>query len=497
MITRLLLEKFKFLAQIVWSIKKDGLALAKPKLKMQLGSQESALALLEEMLETTAQTFLMSFKLESKDYSFTPGETSTVLEFCESFNAQQLFLASGLVKNKSMSAALLKEARRKGWRSLLEEQPLPEMVEDWVASIQNIVAREGKNKLRFLGHSQSSKFVRLRFYPETIETKVKAINQYDEDIMTRLNVRLPVITPHPGHIAFDITLPENQWTTPLLKDFCLSLEEGEIQFPIGIDVEGKLLSAPISDPRYCHWLVGATTGGGKSVWLTQMIASLSRYHSSKYRLTVIDFKVPGVSLDFGWLNNTNMPARVITTKADALTFLENTVSITYTEKMRGCAKAGVAGLAIYNKKNEDSLPWDIIVIDEYADLMILGEGDEEAQKEYRIEAARINDLVTSLTAKGRAAGITLVVCTQRPEVNVVSGLIRNNLPAVIGLKMKDMINTKIIFGDIDSPAHKLLGKGDLFFRAAGDSHRCQSLFVDTEQAVEYVGSNLNRRGDDV
>lgn len=489
MITRLLLKRFNFLAQIVWSIKKDGLEATKPRLKMKL-DQKAIFALLEEMLDVTANTFLLSFKLESRDYAFTEEESALILQLCEALDAQQLFLASGLIKNKSVSANLLKEAKRKGWRSLMEEKPLPEMIDNWVVDIQNIVAREGKNKLRFLSHSQSSKFVRLRFYPETIETKVKVINQYDEDIMTRLNVRLPVITPHPGHIAFDITLPEDQWTTPLLEECCLPLDGTEIIFPVGIDVEGKLLSVPISDPRYCHWLVGATTGGGKSVWLTQMVASLSRYNSSLYRLTVIDFKVEGFSLDFGWLNKTDMPARVITSKAAALEFLEKTIVITYREKMQACAEAEVAGVAIYNKTNTEGLPWDIIVIDEYADLMVLEEGDEEEQKAYKAEAARIDSLVTSIAAKGRAAGITLIICTQRPDVNVVSGLLRNNLPAVVGLKMKDAINTKIIFGDTDAPAHKLLGKGDLFFRAAGDSHRCQSLFVDTEQAIRYVESNL-------
>jgi len=483
MTSRLLLTTFPWLRQFARALLDQKSLQIRPTLKRQFTQKEVINA-----IEDINDLFMFVVKQESTTYQPTEEDLEALRASVGHLDGASLFGLSTISKNPSFRTELVALARKKGWKPFtIKEKETPACIEDWVVDIQLIVAREGKNSLDFIDYAQSPKFVRLKFAPATIGTRVKTISHYDEDFMIRLNVKLPIITTHPGHLAIDITLPEDQWTIPLLKDYCDKPKDGHIEIPVGIGVDGKLISVPVTDERYCHWLVGATTGGGKSVWLTQAVASLSRYNPAQYRLTVIDFKVAGQSPDFGWLSQSPINARVITNKPEALTFLEKTVSNTYPEKMTICAEARRASVAIYNESNDDEpLPWDIVIIDEYADLMILEEGDEEDQKAYKAEAARINSLVTSIAAKGRAAGITLILCTQRPSVDVVSGLLRNNLPAIVALKMRDIVNTKIILGDNDFPAHKLLGKGDLVFRAAGEDQRCQSLFVNAEQAINYT-----------
>lgn len=490
MLAKVVLQKVPVLNQVLAAVKREKSLDVKVGLDLKMSPRQIT-ELLQTLLGCASDIFLYSLKLEKIDYRFSEDELCSLIALVANFSGEQLFLLSGVIKNKSMSTALLKEAKAKGWRPLLEEQPLPEKIEDWAVSIQNLVARDGKNSLTFLSHATSPKFVRMRFAPNSINTKAATIESMSKDLMIHLGFKQPVITSHPGHVAIDITLPEDQWTIPLLSEYCPPTEKLplEITIPVGIGVEGEIVSASLEDPRHAHWLVGAVTGAGKSVWLRQAICALLRYPANRIRITIIDFKTEGISLDFDWLKQAGVAVKIITNKTEARHFLKYVSTDLLGEKLSQVAKKGYSSVAEYNAAfRDDPICWDAIFIDEYADIKVVEEAPEdleEGELTPRQEAQETESSVGSIAAKGRAGGISEFLCTQRPSVDVVTGVLKGNLPATIALKARSEIDSRVILGADGPPAHQLLGKGDLFFQAT-DVQRCQSLYIGVKEAIHYV-----------
>ena len=494
MLSKALLRTFPFLKQLVYQVKEEKSLDIQPRLDLGLTSEKQALKVMAEILRKINRLFIFFLKMDNSQYIFTEAEKKEITEVLQDFSPEQIAVFSQLPKNNGLRKLLFEEAKKRGWKPLIADKSEPAsnpQVEDWAIDIQNLVARDGKNSLAFIGSARSPKFIRMRFAPNAINTKAATVEAMGKDMMIHMGFKQPVITSHPGHIAVDITLPEKQWTIPLLSEYCPPNAKlpPEISIPVGIGVEGELVFANLADPRYAHWLVGATTGGGKSVWLRQLICALLRYPANKINITIIDLKAEGISLDFDWLKKTGTNIRVITNKPEAKQFLESTATTLLIDKLSQVSEQEVSSVAEYNDLLPDSpIRWDAIIFDEYADLRTIkevNEPPEEGELTPKQEAMQIESLVSSIAAKGRAAGISMLVCTQRPSVDIVNGVLKSNLPATIALKARSDIDSRVILGADGPPAHQLLGKGDLFFQAT-DVQRCQSLFIGAKEAVDYV-----------
>jgi FtsK/SpoIIIE family/PD-(D/E)XK nuclease superfamily/FtsK alpha domain len=311
---------------------------------------------------------------------------------------------------------------------------------------------------------EGPQLVRLRLTPGP-GVKVSSLANRAEDLQIPLNLaQPPLIKAGKGFVILDLPRPEPK--PCLLKD---ALEgslratlKSTVSFPIGIDVEGAPVVADFADPNTCHALVAGSTGSGKSEWLKAMVASmLLRGSPQQVQIALIDPKI----LTFAGVEGSPYLWRpVATTLTEALKILRDAVK-EMDSRYQALAREGFVNLGERIKASKGDLPFLVLVFDEFADLILAGRDDK---KEFETLVARI-------AGKGRAAGIHLVLATQRPDRAVVTGLIKSNLPLKVCLKVANAVNAQIV---LDEPgAESLFGKGDLLCDFGKGLVRAQGLFI--------------------
>lgn len=277
--------------------------------------------------------------------------------------------------------------------------------------------------------------------------------------------------------ALSIEVPNNQRTTVGLKGMLasrsfLNSKPGSLTFGLGKNIEGEVVCPDIT--KMPHLLVAGTTGSGKSICLSALLISLLyKYGPEELRLILVDPKqVEFISYD----KLPHLMINEILYECDkaikALNWAIKEMERRYT-LFKDMTEAGQAtkNLEEYNSHlpaGEEKLPKILIVLDEFGDLMLQAKKDIESR-------------IIKLVQKARAAGIHLILATQRPSVDCITGLIKSNLPTRIGFKVNSFDDARCIF-DIGG-AEKLLGRGDLYFRSAEnpDLTRIQGCFVDTPE----------------
>lgn len=255
------------------------------------------------------------------------------------------------------------------------------------------------------------------------------------------------------------------------SDDALASHESPVVFPIGIGVEGNLILADFADPNTCHAIVAGTSGSGKSEFLKSMCASLlKRNPPERLSLTLIDPKI----LTFGDLRDVpHIAGPLITDLNETIACLERAVA-EMENRYRQLADEGFSNLAERLRAGRKDLQFHVIVFDEFADLVLAGKS----------EKAAFENLVARLAAKGRAAGLHLVLATQRPDRNIVTGTIKANLPLKVCLKVTNATNSQII---LDEPgAEALVGRGDLLCDRGRGIERAQSPLVLTEDLLRSL-----------
>ena len=228
--------------------------------------------------------------------------------------------------------------------------------------------------------------------------------------------------------------------------------------PIGEDIRGDVVSIEFSSPDSPHLLVAGTTGSGKSVALETLLRGLCRYSDLQVRLQLVDPKGTEL-LDFA--DDPHTDGDIGMDATDAIAILEAAVA-EMQDRYRLMRPVRARSLAEYNAAvpEEARRPWRVIVLDEYADLT--SDADEKTQIEQQLRR---------LTQKARAAGIHVIVATQRPSADVVSTTIRSNFPAQLALRVKTATDSRIIMDE--SGAEALAGQGDAFLRTARGIVRVQ------------------------
>jgi S-DNA-T family DNA segregation ATPase FtsK/SpoIIIE len=294
--------------------------------------------------------------------------------------------------------------------------------------------------------------------------KIASLERLGEDLKIRLSTpRPPLISAQPGFISVELPRPDRQ--TVALETYIARQRlapDVRITLPLGVNMAGKLVECALDNPNTCHFLVGGTTGSGKSVFLRAMIEGLMRRHGpEQVRIALVDPK----RVTFNDLQQTShLWGPVIKDVEPALTLMEELVE-EMEVRYQMFEESRTQDLSSYVAKTGKPLPRIVCLFDEYADFMT----DPKLK-------APLEQAIQRLGAKARAAGIHLVIATQRPEAKVVTPLIRSNLPGRIALRTASEADSRIILGANFNQSAYLLGKGDLLFRRDATLDRLQSLF---------------------
>jgi S-DNA-T family DNA segregation ATPase FtsK/SpoIIIE len=284
----------------------------------------------------------------------------------------------------------------------------------------------------------------------------------------------PQIAIERGRIVVDVERADRQtvYWRDLRGELAKPSRAGSSRFPVGVAIDGSLHWADFAKPQDSHMLVAGTAGSGKSEWLRAAIASLLAQNTpATLKLLLID---PKRTAFHAFERSQSLYAPVLypddTEIAPVFTELIDEMERRY----RVISEAGLADLAAYNNAHAP-LPRIVCFCDEYADVIL---ADPKQRKE-------IERLVGRLSAKGRAAGVHLVFATQRPDRNVVSGVIDTNLMARVCLRVVKPAESRIVLSG-ESGASTLLGRGDLLFKDLGAPVRLQSPFVEDAELAELI-----------
>lgn len=311
--------------------------------------------------------------------------------------------------------------------------------------------------------------------------RVNRITTLSQDIALALAApRVRIEAPIPGKAAIGIEIPNKSTAPVLLREVVESKEyiaaKSPIAFALGKDIAGKVMFADLD--RMPHLLIAGSTGSGKSVCINDIIISMI-YKSapSDVRMILIDPKVVEMKV-FSTLPHLLLP--VVTDPKKAAGALKWAV-LEMEQRYQKMAAKNARGLDRYNSlvEPEEKLPRIVIVIDELADLMMVAAKDVE-------------ESICRIAQLGRASGIHLIVATQRPSTDIITGLIKANIPSRIAFMVSSAVDSRVIMDE--SGAEKLLGKGDMLFHANGASKpvRAQAAFVsdeEVERVMDFFGEN--------
>jgi S-DNA-T family DNA segregation ATPase FtsK/SpoIIIE len=313
--------------------------------------------------------------------------------------------------------------------------------------------------------------------------RVDTILNREKDIALALaSPSLRFEAPVPGESVVGIEVPNTNPTQVTLRSVMDSPEWGQfsegsaLPVPLGLGSGGEPVMADIS--RMPHTLVAGSTGSGKSVCINAIITGLIMTKTPlEVRLVMIDPKrveltpyqgIPHLYTD-------------VVVEADRAVIVLKSLVDEMMGRFRQLEKAGVKNISAYNEKVKEKMPYLVILVDELADLMLTGAGEVER-------------LLVRLAQLGRATGLHLVVATQRPSVDVVTGLIKANFPSRISFAVMSQIDSRTI---LDSPgAEKLLGRGDMLYMPIDKPKpsRVQGAFLNDDEIEGVVTAWQNAGG---
>ena len=306
----------------------------------------------------------------------------------------------------------------------------------------------------------------------------KIVNLADDIALNLASSGVRIEAPIPGKAAVGIEVPNKELSAVYLREVIESNEfsttNKNLAFSLGKDIGGNCVVSDLT--KMPHLLVAGATGSGKSVCINSLIISLLyKYPPEDVKLLLIDPKVVELNI-YNGIPHLLIPVVTDPKKsAGALNWAVNEMSRRY----KNFAENNVRSIEGYNELAnkgiiENKLPWIVIIIDELADLMTVCANDVE-------------EYIGRLAQMARAAGMHLVIATQRPSVDVITGVIKANIPSRISFAVSSQIDSRTILDS--SGAEKLLGKGDMLFYPVGEAKpiRIQGAFV-SEEEVERVVS---------
>ena len=311
-------------------------------------------------------------------------------------------------------------------------------------------------------------------------TLANKIAERSEDIARDMGAQSARVITNYAQRTIGIELPNANRETVALRQLVASpaFQKSDAALPLilGKGITGEPLVVDLATMP--HLLIAGTTGSGKSVGLNGMILSLlKRYSPDECKFIMIDPKVVELSVYKGI---PHLYSRVITDVEGAIATLKGVVGV-MKERYAELERAGAKNISSYRAKTGASMPYIVVVIDEIADLM----ADPKDRKEVEIAVQRLSQMA-------RAAGIHLIVATQRPSVDVITGTIKSNLPTRISFQMASGTDSRTVLGE--QGAEQLLGKGDMLFQATGGKlTRAHGAYV-SEEEIEAEVARVKKLG---
>ncbi len=340
-------------------------------------------------------------------------------------------------------------------------------------------------KVKVTDISQGPAVTRFELQPDAGVRVNKIVNLADDIKMSLAAKDIRIEAPIPGKAAVGIEVPNKENQAVALRDLLESSEfkefDSRLAFAVGKDIAGKTVVTDIA--KMPHLLIAGATGSGKSVCINTIIMSLIyKAKPEEVQMIMIDPKIVELSV-YNGIPHLMIP--VVTDPKKAAAALNWAVA-EMTNRYKKFADNGVRDLKGYNKIAESSddpnmtvLPQLVVIVDELADLMM-------------VSANEVEDAICRLTQLARAAGIHLIIATQRPSVDVITGLIKANMPSRVAFAVSSGVDSRTIL-DING-AEKLLGKGDMLFYPQGYTKpaRVQGAFV-SDKEVQAVTDFLRNQ----
>jgi S-DNA-T family DNA segregation ATPase FtsK/SpoIIIE len=304
--------------------------------------------------------------------------------------------------------------------------------------------------------------------------KVNRITSLSDDIALAMKATtVRIVAPIPGKSCVGIEVPNPSTSMVYLKEILESSEyqkmagSSKLTIALGKDISGKSVVTDLGDMP--HLLIAGTTGSGKTVCVNSLIMSML-YNATpdELKFLMVDPKMVELAV-FNGLPHLLCPVVTDAKKVSgALLWVVNEMETRY--KM--LAKITARNIEAFNQKSEEKLPYIVVIIDELADLMMVAQED-------------IENAITRLAQLSRAVGIHMILATQRPSVDVVTGVIKANFPARISFKVASKVDSRTVL-DMNG-ADKLLGKGDMLFLEPGNAKpiRAQGTLI-TDPEIEKV-----------
>lgn len=322
--------------------------------------------------------------------------------------------------------------------------------------------------------------------------RISKIKNLEDDIALSLSaLGIRIIAPIPGKGTIGIEVPNKDPQIVSMQSVVASRKFQESKYDLPV-VLGKTITNEIFMFDLCkmpHLLVAGATGQGKSVGLNAVITSLLyRKHPSELKFVMVDPKMVefGIYSDLERHYLAKLPDadKAVITDCTKVIMTLNSVCKEMDDRYELLMKAHVRNIKEYNakfisrhlnpEKGHKFMPFIVVIIDEFGDLIM------QAGKEIETPIARI-------AQKARAVGIHMIIATQRPSTNIITGIIKANFPARMAFRVMQMVDSRTI---LDAPgANQLIGRGDLLFSQGGDTNRVQCAFVDTpevEQIVNFI-----------
>lgn len=306
--------------------------------------------------------------------------------------------------------------------------------------------------------------------------KVNRITALGDDIALAMKAQsVRIVAPIPGKSRVGVEVPNTQSSIVYVKELFASKEflaqKSKLTLALGKDIAGQPVITDLEDMP--HLLIAGTTGSGKTVCVNCIILSmLFRAAPHELKFLMIDPKMVELA-PYNGLPHLLCP--VVTDAKKAAVGLNWVVS-EMEDRYQLLAKAGARNITSYNEKQEEKIPYIVVVVDELADLMM-------------VSRDQIEGAITRLAQLSRAVGIHLVLATQRPSVDVITGVIKANFPARISFKVASKVDSRTVL-DMNG-ADKLLGRGDMLFMEPGAEKlvRAQGSLVsdkEIEQVVDFI-----------
>lgn len=329
---------------------------------------------------------------------------------------------------------------------------------------------------------EAARFIRFPVRLKSGET-VNSLNRYKNDIGIQLEANGEILIEHikgTSYISVDIPFADSEKSIDLLENLSvLDFSRGKLDVIAGQTPDGNMEIVDIS--KAPHMLIAGTTGSGKTIFLYSIIVSLLyKYPMEDLEFLIVDPK----QTDFVFFED--LPnlygGHIVIEAEEALELIRRVNDVDKPERMSLIRSCRSRDIDSYNEKNPNNrMKRLVIIIDEYADLIQTAEmqGNRKSFEKF----------LSMLAQKVRSLGIHLIIATQRPSANIVTGVLKANIPYRISFRLPSHTDSQTI---LDMPgAENLLGKGDMLMVTDSDTKRMQGLFVSEHELEKYIESKIN------